>query len=289
MQITNRLNLPQPFVAAVSSEYKFKPDHYSVTSLLKGTREILLERRHSSEISQDVSDMIWLILGTAVHSIIERAQTGEHEIKEGSVRKTVDERVITGRFDLYDSNLKKIVDYKTCSVWKVICGNFEDWERQLMLYAYLMRSVDMPVEKVEIVAIMKDHNKNRARYKSNYPTYPVSVITFEVTEKKMQDIESWLKFKIKEIKNCEQMEDNQLPLCTAEERYNRPKYAVMKAGQKAAVRVFEEEQEMLDWKQEHDHENYYIEKRNGVDAKCLDYCSAAPFCAYYQMLKGGRI
>ena len=60
MIITNNLNLPQPLVDMAQSEYKLKPNEYRVTSLLKGIRETILERRHQDEIEQDVSDMIWL-------------------------------------------------------------------------------------------------------------------------------------------------------------------------------------------------------------------------------------
>ena len=64
MKITNKLNLPQPFVDAVTREYQYKDKQYSVTSLLKGTCQTLLERRHADEIEQDVSDMVLAQLST---------------------------------------------------------------------------------------------------------------------------------------------------------------------------------------------------------------------------------
>ena len=59
-------------------DYKFEPNEYRVTQLLKGIRETILERRHYHEIEQDVSDMIWLLFGTAVHSIIEHHKEADH-------------------------------------------------------------------------------------------------------------------------------------------------------------------------------------------------------------------
>lgn len=73
MKITNVNNLPAPFVSAVEHEYQYKDKQYSVTQLLKGSCEAVLERRYHNEIERDVSDMIWLIFGTAVHSILENA------------------------------------------------------------------------------------------------------------------------------------------------------------------------------------------------------------------------
>ena len=63
MIITNSQNLPKPFVDAVTRNYEYKDKRYSVTSILKGPKEILLTRRHYSEIKQDVADSIWMILG----------------------------------------------------------------------------------------------------------------------------------------------------------------------------------------------------------------------------------
>ena len=72
MIITNELNLPQAFVQmAQRDEYETANNEYRVTSLLKGIRETELERRHSREIKRDVSDMVWLLFGTATHSILE--------------------------------------------------------------------------------------------------------------------------------------------------------------------------------------------------------------------------
>ena len=85
MKITNILNLPQPFVDAVTNEYTHKDKQYSVTSLLKGTTQSVLERRHADEISQDVSDMIWLIFGTAVHSVLENAKETDSQLKENKI------------------------------------------------------------------------------------------------------------------------------------------------------------------------------------------------------------
>ena len=78
MKITNNMKLPQPFVDAVNSDYQYRDKRYSVTTLLKPTREIMLMRRHNEEISQDVSDMIWSIFGTAVHSVLENSTEGKH-------------------------------------------------------------------------------------------------------------------------------------------------------------------------------------------------------------------
>ena len=71
MTITNVKNLPQAFVSAVSTEPHNKNGEYSATTLNKGTKEILLTRRHWDDLTDDVADRIWAIWGTAVHALFE--------------------------------------------------------------------------------------------------------------------------------------------------------------------------------------------------------------------------
>ena len=56
--ITNKLGLPQPFVDAVTSDYRYRPHRYSVTEVLGGTCEAILKRRHQGESDEDVADRI---------------------------------------------------------------------------------------------------------------------------------------------------------------------------------------------------------------------------------------
>ena len=145
MIITNKLGLPQAFVEMAKSDFTAEPKTYRVTSLLKGIRETILEKRHADEIEQDVSDMIWLLFGTAVHGILEKQQEQGHEIKESRLSINMGEYTLSGQFDLYNAKEKKITDYKTCSVWKVIYGDYSDWRRQLLIYAYMMRQIGFEV------------------------------------------------------------------------------------------------------------------------------------------------
>ena len=54
MIITNKLGLPQAFVEMAKSDFTAEPKTYRVTSLLKGIRETILEKRHADGIEQDV-------------------------------------------------------------------------------------------------------------------------------------------------------------------------------------------------------------------------------------------
>lgn len=281
VKITNNLGLPKAFVEMAKSDFTAEPNTYRVTSLLKGIRETILEKRHSNEIEQDVSDMIWLLFGTAVHGILEQQEEADCEIKETRLKMGVDDYILSGQFDLYNAKTKTITDYKTCSAWKVVFGDYSDWKKQLLMYAYMMKDAGFPVECGEVVALMKDHSKRDAKYKAEYPKFPVKKITFDFTEQDFNEIETFLLDKFVEIKKCESLPDDELPLCTPEERFNSgDKYAVMKKGRKTAMRVLDSMEEAEKWMADNGGDE--IEVRPGEDKKCIDYCSACEFCNYYK-------
>jgi hypothetical protein len=147
-----------------------------------------------------------------------------------------------------------------------------------------MRSIGFEVECAEIVAILKDHSKRDAKNKPDYPKLPVAVIGFSFTEDDFDEIDKWLWDKFREIRRCESLSDNELPICTLEERYNSgDKYAVMKTGNKKAMRVLDTREEAEQWMKTSG--GNYIDTRPGEDKKCLDYCAACEFCSYYQQIK----
>jgi hypothetical protein len=281
MKITNKLNLPESFVNMAQRDYIIADNEYRVTSLLKGIRETILERRHNEEIEQDVSDMIWLLFGTAVHGILEHQVEGDNEIKEERLKIPFGAYILSGQFDLYNAETKTITDYKTASVWKVIFGDFTDWKRQLLIYAYMLKQIGFDVEKGEIIAILKDHSRRDAKIKDNYPQLPVQKITFNFTDSDFVEIEEFLINRFAEISEAEKLPDNELPLCTPEERFNSgDKYAVMKKGRKTAMRVLGSMEEAEKWQA--DNGGDFIETRKGEDKKCKDYCAACEFCNYYR-------
>ncbi len=282
MKIINKLGLPQPFVSAVTKEYTYKEKQYSVTSMLKDVREILLTRRHNDEIEQDVADMIWLIFGTAVHKVLEDSEEENSEFKEEHfVEEVINGYKLSGQADLYNAEQKMVTDYKTCSCWKVIYNDWEDYRKQLLMYAWAFRKMGFETNKGQIVAVIKDHSKTKAKVDSSYPQYPVYKKIFEFTEEDFEKIEEFIKTKFEEISKYENVLDDELPICSEEARWNDgDKYAVKKKGNKRALRVYDTLKEAkIHIKQDSSLE---LEVRKGEDKKCLEYCSCCEFCNYYK-------
>ena len=281
MIITNKLNLPSPFVSLAQRDYVYEPNEYRVTSLLKGIRETILERRHHKEIERDVSDMVWLLFGTAVHGILEKHQELGHELKEERIKVPIGDYILSGQFDLYNDETKIVTDYKTASVWKIIFGDFEDWRRQTLIYCLMLRKIGFDAQGGQIVAFLKDHSKRDAKIKSDYPQFPVQVVKFDFTDDDFKECEEWLMARFEEIAAAEKLPDDELPICTPDERFNSgDKFAVMKKGRKTALRVLDTMEEAEQWKAENGGDEIVI--RPGEDKKCLDYCAACEFCSYYK-------
>lgn len=263
--------------------YKPDMDTIRVTELLKGVREVWLTKRHNDELEQDVSDMIWMMFGTALHSILEASEEEGHQIKEARLSEKIGDLTLSGGFDLYDGKKKKVIDYKTCSVWKVIYGDLDDWRKQSAIYSWLLTKAGFEVTGTQIVALMKDHSIGKARREASYPPLPVQTFEFPYTSKEAEEIDAFIKNKMSEIADYKDTPDDELPICSDEERwYSGTKYAVKKGKNKTALRVLDSMEEAEQWMQDNEHRGGTdVEVRLGENRKCLDYCSAREFCNYY--------
>ena len=289
MKLTNEMGLPQPFVDAATSDHEYTPKRYSVTAVLKGTREVILQRRHDGEIEQDVSDLVWAIFGSAVHGILEKSQETESQLKENWLSVDMgDGYELSGIFDLYDDSTGTVTDYKTATAWKVVFGEFDDWKRQTLCYVWMLRQIGFYAKRGENVAMLKDHSKTKAKADHTYPQHPVYCIGWDFSESEIAECGEWLRGRFEEIKLAESMPDEELPMCSEEERWHKAdKWAVMNEGRKSAVKLYDSEEEANE-RAESEGEKFYVEHRPGDDPKCRDYCAACEFCSHYRELVGAK-
>lgn len=286
MKITNKLGLPDMLQRAVEREYTYRDKRYSITSLLDSDRVLMLKRRYNYIIEQDVADCIWMLFGTVTHYALETGiELYKNEYVEEHLEYTFENGyTLSGIIDhIYDY----IDDYKTTSVWTVIYGSNNDhWLKQLQMGAYLYyKKSGIWISKGRIIAILKDWNRKDSKLKENYPERPVEVLEFDLGNP--EDIEEWIINRFEQIIKLEKMTDNELPMCTFEERFNKgDKFAVKKKTNKIALKLHDS----LEEAREHliNLENKYpgiyeIEERPGEDTKCLNYCSCCKQCPYYLM------
>lgn len=289
MKITNKLNLPRPFVSAAESDYQYKDKRYSVGSLNKGVRQSILERRHADEIYQDAADMVWAIFGTAVHQVLQNAEETDTQLKENWISAELPNGyTISGIFDLYDDSTGTVTDYKTASVWKVVKGEWDDYRTQVLAYCWILQRMGFNAHKGEIVALLKDHSKTKAKTEANYPLHPIHIQRWNFGDRDFEEIEKRILQRFNEIEAAEKLPDDKLPLCTKEERWGSDDvYAVTKVGSKRAAKLHKSEAEAIKdaaYRTEQTGKKHEVIFRPGKDARCMDYCSCCEFCDHYHKL-----
>jgi hypothetical protein len=135
MKITNKYNLPQALVnAMMKDDYTKGASEYSVTGLLQPPKVALLREQYDDALEQDISEMLYAFLGTALHSRFEEIKT-KNFIKEERLFTALEGTTISGAIDIQEVTPAGIIlrDYKFTSVWSVMKEKRE-WVEQLNLY-----------------------------------------------------------------------------------------------------------------------------------------------------------
>lgn len=274
MKITNKLNLPVELVNAV--ETREPSSNYSGSMLTKSPRMVWLGRRHYAEIEEDVTDRIWSLFGTAVHSVLSKNESSQSLNEEYLKHEFEDGTVISGMADVFQNG--KISDWKVRSVWSVVYfddnSRFE-LESQLNTYAFLFRKAGFIVTALETIFILRDWQKSKAIYDANYPQAQVAIIPLSLWPE--EKTEEYIRERISLFEKYKDVIDNDLPECTPEERWAKPgKWALMKKGRKSAIKLYDEKHagEL--------EQDQYWEERPGEMFKRCEYCSASAFCNQYQ-------
>tara|TARA_Y100000593_G_scaffold94928_1_gene197305 strand:- start:983 stop:1846 length:864 start_codon:yes stop_codon:yes gene_type:complete len=282
MKLTNKLNLPAPLVNAITNDpYNSGKSDISVTGLIGSAWQRRLARIHNDDITEDVADRIYALLGQATHSVLERAEAPNYRIEE-RLYHTIEPHynydkvglfcpvTISGQFDLItpDGTLQ---DYKVTSYFACKDGPKEDWEKQLNVLRYLCWKNSIIIGNLQIVAILRDWSRTeKLRYGEKYPDVPVMVLDVPMWD--LADTSEYIMDRIQEHFFMEPTP------CSPEERWSKPdSWAVKKKGNKKATKVFLVKDDAEEFRQDKG-ENFVIEYRKGEDTRCLHYCSVAPFC-----------
>jgi hypothetical protein len=176
VRLTNQYGAPEQFLRAVQNdEYSRGDASFSATGLIRPPQMARLEEEHADKISADVADHVYMLLGTGVHAIMEKAAPDGSLVEKRWYAEMLGYK-ISGAIDLYHDG--HITDYKVTGTYSVKSPKVE-WEQQLNIYAWLLRQNDMPVRSLTIVAICRDHMKSKVGTK-NYPDSPIVPIDIPV-------------------------------------------------------------------------------------------------------------
>jgi hypothetical protein len=287
--VSNLYGLPQPLVEALTPERR-RPQlgRFGVTTLIDAPLRRILTMRHFDEISEDVSENIWALLGKMGHKTLEMNK----RVSEVWVEQKFGDALLVGVVDYTDDC--KVIDFKFTSVWSfVFAGDKSEWEKQLQIYAYLIQLSGKPVASLENWLILRDWNKREAAKSETYPKIPFAKVEYKLWSR--EAVEAFISGRVSlhlEAQKIEPGADLAHLTCSPEERWDRPtKYAVKKEGKERAERVLD----TLDDAEKYilalgniatgKVGKYFIETRRGESVRCLNYCSVSTWCPYFKGLE----
>ena len=177
--------------------------------------------------------------------------------------------------EVIDNN--EVTDYKVTSAYSVQRGLKEDWEKQLNLYAWLLRQNDITATKLNIVCICRDWVRSRVG-KYNYPESMVVVLSVPIWRDGRQDDYVDQRIRV-------HTQEATIP-CTPEERWARGAYQVnpMHSGG-GKPRSFDTMGEATNYVNKQKTGAYSIVDGNAKYIRCESWCEVADFCPQW---KGGN-
>jgi len=280
MKITNKHNFPDVIVAAVSKDEYSSTGNISVTTLIDSPQVRMLKIKHAEELTMDVSEMFFAFVGTCLHNKFEEADKendfGYPVIAERRLEVEIEGWIVSGAQDRVLPTKKKLQDYKYCSVWTYIYPEgIKKFAAQQNTYAYMIRENGGECDSAEVIMMFRDFSASKAKTTHDYPKSIIETVNI-----KLEDHQKMHEYIVKRVKLHQAAEAGDIPECTTKERWASPdRYAVMKKGNKRALKVMDEEflaDEMIE--NHKDSKILYKEFRPGNSLRCESYCPVADVC-----------
>ena len=283
MNYTNELGLPAPLAAALTKDTYSRGDaSYSATGLLRPPRMAALFDDPDNIMFRDVSENLWTLFGTAVHSILEDSKHPDF-ITEERLYCSVSGVKLSGAIDvqhIQKDGTRILQDYKTRKAYGVM--NNDSDEKQLNIYAYIAHKNGIKVSGLQIINFVKDWSRHEAERKPDYPPQDIFIQNIP-----LWPIEQTEAFVVERIAAHEEARAGNLPDCTDEERWLREdKFAVMKEKRVRAVRVFDSQEEAETFiAAQKDADKHTIDHRRGQPIRCEQFCDVADYCDQFATFK----
>jgi hypothetical protein len=271
MNLTNVYELPEALMRAIRNDPYTGGGDISVTKLIDAPKPRVLRKKYGASVVEDVADFVPALLGQGVHAVLERAGDAEHVKVEERLFAQVRGWTVSGAYDRHDlvgtAEGTTLDDYKVTSTYAV-AGKIE-WERQLNCLRWLAVENGYTVDRLRIIAILKDWKKSKAKRDPSYPQAPVVVVPVPVW-----DLDEAARYIEERVALHQQADSGEVPPCTDEERwYSGTTWALTKPGAKRAIRIYQSKDEIDEIP-----DGSIVEERRGVYRRCDDYCSVAAFC-----------
>ena len=271
-KITNMHGLPQSIVDAVTNDPYVGGGDISTTKLIDSPQIRVLGGKHKDEITVDVSEMVFALMGQALHTVLERAGLKEEGmVVEERLYAEVNGWQVSGQVDRMHVSAGKLSDFKHTTVYKQH-GN-DSWTRQLNVLRFLAHKNGYEINQLEVVAVFRDWRKRDAQRNPDYPQAPIMAIPVPLWS--LEEAEEYVRERVYMHQAASRGEE--VP-CTDEERwFSGNKYALTKHGAKRATRVSDNAADF----DGADLTEYNVETRVGEYKRCEHYCDVSAFCTQW--------
>jgi len=282
MIITNKFNLPQVLVKAAEGRvYDPGQSDITVTSLKDPGRITALKKQLNGHLSEDVADNAYSLLGSAVHAMLEWADDGARKEERNYI--DVLGWKVGGQFDHFlDGTL---TDFKVTSAYNVkghLSGEKDDWPTQLNVLAAILRENGEKVEKLRVIAVLRDWSKPEAQREAKfakenntpiyYPQHQIQVLEFPIWGH--DATLNWINERVR----YHQEACANIPACSKEDRWEtEEKWAVMKGQNKRATKLHNSQAEAEEHAARED--ALWVQHRPGEPKRCDLYCPVKAYCS----------
>lgn len=292
MILTNKFNIPDIIVRATGESYAPQIGKVSVTALIDSPLIRYLKIKHWNQLTEDVSDKLWALLGTAAHVVLQRGRPHDSRAEE-YMKLPVNGMLVTGRFDIIVG--KELIDIKVTSVYSFLLGEKEVWNRQLNVYNFMANYQGIKVESAKIWGILRDWSEIKQYGNYEYPPIkffeqPIGLWPLEQTKRYIEErvkLHQAADALLLDVVDC-------LPIstlfCTDADRWLRPTtYAVTKKGNKKATRILDTFGEAQQWMIDNGktEKEFGIETRPGQAVRCERFCVCKPVCPVMKLEANG--
>lgn len=268
MKITNRFGLPEAIVLAVERDTYTGGGDITCTTLIDSPQIRVLGRKHKDEMEVDCSQLVFALMGQALHTVLERAGLKEEGmVVEQRLYAEVNGWQVSGQVDRMHVSAGKLSDFKHTTVYKRR-GN-DGWTRQLNVLRWLAHKNGVELKHLEVVAVFRDWKKRDAQRNPDYPQAPI--MTIPVPLWSLEDAEEYVRERVYLHQAASRGEE--VP-CTDEERwFSGNTFALMNTGGKRALKVSSDRSALPE-----PTEGQYVEQRPGEYKRCDSFCDVQAYC-----------
>jgi len=310
MKIVNDIGCPDhAFKAIFKHQGRMEPpklDYIGVSAIMGAPLPRYLHARYWHQLEVKASETMNALQGQMGHLLFACVETDT--LTELHLEVEFEGTRILGIADYYDPHLQTLGDAKFKQVNAVTAGNIrghEELEMQLNIYCWMARRMGYKVDHLQGDIYINGWTVYKAYGESAYPKAPYLKLSIPIWEENFtanyvrerlrvhdtKAIQILRRFRPDMMPGIKPHEEYlldaamfEIPVCTDDERFMQPtKWAVMKDGQKKAVRVWDthsDAEHFIHNQKPVDAAKMSVTERKGGYMKCKFYCDVRGFCVH---------